>query len=726
VNTITAPYNFVPLSDVVFFPDWADASGGLHDQPFADGICGTLDVELTARGPLFVRGASAPTPGNGGLVHHFFKTPDGSYAIPGSSLRGLLRNVVQIASFGKFGPINATRYGFRDLHNPDQYIRHMATIDNRQRGAAAVVPLVGAAWLVRRDDVGDDSDDAIVADLRPCSFAKVEYDHLRRMKPGFEPGRKQSAPEKYSKWRPTPLQTHARLRGAIGQDLRTGLGQFSIVDELGAGLPTPGTLVFTGQPQESRPGPRRPGAGQAKHHDFFFFDTRADPPSIPVRRSQLRDFEFIHSDVGQQGRSRSAPNAEWGYWEPGFRAGQRVPVFYLLDDHRKALRSFGLAMMFRLAYANAIHQLADAHQSKRTAVERDLAELIFGVVPDGARDDDRRGALKGRVSIGLATATEATPTREVVAVLGAPKPTFYPNYIEQGDEPGAPARNEGGKPRYKTYMDSDARLRGWKRYRPQRADFTPPLPEKATEKVKSRFVPLAAGTTFRGRIRIHNLRPVELGALLWAMDFGGRTDLDHMLGMARSLGFGRVALRVSSHDLQRNDQRGTRLDDAALTAAREAFAAWATAQADENDVPGGWMGSAQIVELLACAKPLPEDSRDGKHLNLKDPVDGNQFILAKKSGLALPPAAPWRRPPKVAKPPPRRTVQSQLILNPGKGEWTGVATLDGVSISLTGTKIDGITDRMKTKRASGAVACEIEHVGGNRYRIVRVIPPGGA
>jgi len=722
VNVITAPYNFVPLSSAVFSPDWVRAA--LQDDPFPDGICGTLDYEVVARGPIFLRGSNAPTerPG-GGAVWDFFKTPDGQFAIPGSSIRGMLRNVVQIASFGKFGPINPTRYGFRDLHNPAQYIRHMAYIDNRQKGAAAVVPLVGAGWLVKKADIVDDDADPVVAEIRPCSFAKVEYGNLRKMNPSFDPGRKQSAPEKYRSWRPTPLKTRAVLRGAIGADRRSNLGQFSIVDGFGASLPVEGTLVFTGQPQEQRPGPRRPGGGQPKHHDFFFYSTVADPKSVPVRRSQMRDFEFIHSDVGQQGRSRATPNEEWGFWEPGYQAGESVPVFYLLDEGNPTLRSFGLAMMFRLAYANSVTDLADRQQKKRNTPEHDLAELLFGVVPDRTRSDERDGALKGRISIGLATATQASPTKEVVAVLGAPKPTFYPNYIEQGDEPGAPARLEAGKPNYRTYMDNDARLRGWKRYRPQKANLAPPLPDKVTERVKSRFVPLATGARFTGRIRIHNLRPVELGALLWALDFGGRPDHEHMLGMARSFGFGRVGLGVIRHSLVTNAARGSNLDDAALDAARAAFVDWATKQADAQDVDGGWAGSAQIVELLACARPLPEGSRDGVHLSLKHPVDGNQFTLAKKGGLALPPAAPWKRPPKVVKPPPPRTVQAVLTLNPGTGEWSGAATLDGSQVQLLGKRIEGITEQMKKKRTSGLVVCEVEFVGGKNHKIRKVTPP---
>jgi len=51
--TIKAPFNFVPLSDKVFFPDWADKIS--HDIPFEDGVSGTIELTLTAKTPIFVR-----------------------------------------------------------------------------------------------------------------------------------------------------------------------------------------------------------------------------------------------------------------------------------------------------------------------------------------------------------------------------------------------------------------------------------------------------------------------------------------------------------------------------------------------------------------------------------------------------------------------------------------------------------------------------------------------
>jgi CRISPR-associated protein (TIGR03986 family) len=757
MQKITAPYNFAPLNAAVFFPEWGEQA--TQDWPFKDGLCGTLEYEIEALGPVFVRGDEVQV--NGKPAQEFFRSADGRYAIPGSSVRGLLRNVVQIASFGKFAPVNNHRYGIRDLHNPGLYGNHMGTIDpSAGKGSAALVPLVSAGWLRIETEIDEQTRaDEVVATIVPCSFAKIEYGLLEQLSPGFRPGMKQSAPDKYRAWKRS-REVWVRLgepKGTAVRRAKGALGDFTIV----AGLDgdTKGTLVFTGQPQNWDPGQvQRRGGGKPKHHDFVFYGPRLAP--VPVTKQRFMEFEFIHSDRGQQGRTRAAPNEEWGYWRKEYAQGREVPVFFLMEPSGE-LRSFGLAMMFRLAYLHSVGEIADANQEQRNAARLDLAETLFGRVAQG--HDREEASLKGRVSVGLATLVAGQELSGVIeAVLGAPKASFYPSYVEQGAnplaEPGAQPASVGGKPRFRTFQDADARLRGWKRYRPQEAQLKPALPEGASDKVKSRFRPLGKGARFRGRIRVHNVRPVELGALLWAIDFGGDQQAEHMLGMARSLGYGRVRLRVTKVELEANDGGAVRGDDVLAECVRS-FEQWAEAQAAAARVPGGWKGSAQVALLVGCARPLPPGSSDGLHMSLKHPEDRNQFARAKQEGLALAPATPWRAPAGTAPAPTRRAgaaarapgapragaapaapsapakapppgpvelVVPELAFNPGAQEWTGAAQLEGKPIRIVGKgkALPGLTPKQTDKRQAKQVRCRLERIGGNVYRVVEILPGG--
>lgn len=107
---IKAPYNFVPLAQKVVFPEWGSQIS--IDSPFEDGISGTISVRYTAQTPVFVGNGKND---NGNIDN--YKAANGKFAIPGSSLRGMFRNVIEIASFGKFNRVSDAALSVRDLTN---------------------------------------------------------------------------------------------------------------------------------------------------------------------------------------------------------------------------------------------------------------------------------------------------------------------------------------------------------------------------------------------------------------------------------------------------------------------------------------------------------------------------------------------------------------------------------------------------------------------------------
>ncbi len=634
MNQITAPYGFVPLAEKVVLPDWVqprESQGGftappLHDVPFEDGVCGTLELEVVAETPVFTRG----TKGDG---ESFFSLPDGRWALPGTLLKGAIRSVIEAATFGRMDDrINDHRYAVRDLHNRDLYGRFMSDIvqDPRTRKREPM-PLVNAGWL-RRDPASD------VCLLEVCDFAKIEYGMLERVAHergarSFRPGEKQSSVAKYETWkgsREVDVTVHWQRPNAVND--RRMPSRYGKVSVLGGDVR--GTLVFTGQPSRYKPDPMgRRRRGTAKHHDFVFIPTSVSQ-TMRVEARVFDDFEFGHSDRGQQNRLGDSknPNEEWKHWKDRFEAGEPVPVFFLASQDGTAVTAMGLAMMFRLAYRRSIGEAVRAAQPGVAAYELDFADGLFGTVRK-LDEASRMLALKGRVDFSHAVASSAAEPLDIVrTVLGAPKASYYPNYVEQvPDTPGANApRDESGGIRYTTWQDDGARPRGWKRYRPLTNTELPEPPsgsggrELSQDRVSSSFRPLPAGTRFAGRIHVHNVRPIELGALLWALDFGGDTQARHTLGMARPLGFGRCRL-VAKPAADLRDVHGAPVD---LDACRTAFVEYMG-----TEVPG-WADTAQIRELLALARPVPPETARYQRL---DPGRGvNEFVDAKKEGLALP------------------------------------------------------------------------------------------
>lgn len=641
-----APYGFVPMTDRVFLPDWAPSVS--QDVPFQDGVCGVLELTLTARTPIFVRGAHDPTA--------FFQGPTGP-AIPGSSLRGAIRNIVEIASHGWMRRVNDHRYGVRDLDKQGPYVRHMADIMPSLQNKNIPLPKVVAGWLQKA------TGDGTVAQITPCNFAKVHYSLLieHAAKVGvhdYGPGYRQSAVRKYKRWgfntgeaaavrgEPNRLDVRANIEGLRipkQEWLNLKFGKVVSLDSV-----TPGRLVFTGQPNEWQPGEqsgKKKGGGHPKQHDFFFYDDDQSRrlPKLLVTPKQMDDFEFIHCDGAQQhslNRAR-ARNEEWEFWHSAFEANLKVPVFFLVEEGK--LRAFGLAMMFRLAYKYSVVEAVHNSQPRINRDSRaDLTELIFGHVPLARKGKaaEQEWLLKGRVSFGLLSAQgPVKPMPEVKAVLGAPKASYYPNYIEQrADRPGAPPLM--GKDSYATFMDKDVKLRGFKRYRVQPSVVASKLPDvgdknRPNENVQSRFAPLPAGTRFTGQLRVHNLRPAELGAVLWALDFGQAEGCLHTLGMARPLGYGACSIEISGGKLIPNDSgaAGQTLAER-LAAARAAFAKVMDTHCGGE---GRWSRSRAILELQELARPLAENSPHRYHMSIKEKGE-NQFVKAKQEAVALPTA----------------------------------------------------------------------------------------
>lgn len=84
-----APYNFVPLNENVI------VSNGSANFSRFEAQNGYIDVQIISQSPLFIRGANEVFVNNNNLPY-----------IPGSSLRGMIRNLVNIASFGKLNQFN--------------------------------------------------------------------------------------------------------------------------------------------------------------------------------------------------------------------------------------------------------------------------------------------------------------------------------------------------------------------------------------------------------------------------------------------------------------------------------------------------------------------------------------------------------------------------------------------------------------------------------------------
>lgn len=203
-----------------------------------------------------------------------------------------------------------------------------------------------------------------------------------------------------------------------------------------------------------------------------------------------------------------------------------LAVFYLPGKDLTDVEAIGISAMLRYPYKQSIQDLVKAQQTDLDEKRHDLAETIFGYInPD---------CMRGRVQVGHAFAeaplSDEQLPKEVIGVLGQPKPSFYPFYVKQTTNP------------YKTYDNAEG-IAGRKLYRIHRASTVTSLPSgNKNENALSHFIPIPAGQTFHLRITVHNLRKMETGALLAALTLHKTKGAWHNIGLARGFGYGKLEI----------------------------------------------------------------------------------------------------------------------------------------------------------------------------------------
>ena len=582
---ITSPYNFVPLSDKVVSPYWANLVS--HDIPFKDSESGVLDLTLKAESPIYVRNGVPKNVSDG--EKNAFNNIDNNYFIPGSSIKGLLRSVMEIMSFGRMGnKVNDHKYSVRDFQNNTIY----------PKSDLAKESLCG--WLFKKDgkyyleDCGKPGriSHKILDGL--CRNGVLISEYYKRSE--NITAQKKSAKSKY--------ETFPFLKEGYDFDLEyTSVERpvFKIVEK-GA----KGTIVFSGQASI-----RKEPEGQipsGKHLEFVFFESKDDP--FLLDESVIKNFFFAYYDqeITQQ-------KDDWKWRKPQLDKGDKIPVFFR-ENNDGSIKDMGLSLLYKITYKNSIQDAINNQQKDSAAL--DLAETIFGY-------SDDKTSLKGRVHVGHAFAKNpVTPLSQIKEVLAGPKASYYPNYIEQTNKNGILNGD------YSTFMNDKANIRGWKRYPVHEGGIKTNAPHEikgvVNANIGSTFTPLPPNTEFTFQIHYHNLRKEELGALISAITFHNTEGLFHSLGSAKPLGYGKSTITITNLDEDKKIE---------LLKLYEYYMDWALG----NTTPL-WFQLPQIKELFSMAKPGANDDQL-KYMQLTDFVNAKgrrktdpKFTLQKYSVIA--------------------------------------------------------------------------------------------
>ena len=618
---IKAPFNFVPLNEKVFIQTDMD----IHsvDLPAEDSESGYIDLELKALTPVFIRDGKAKdkTDKNDVLLFsHVEEEGLRKYFIPGTTLKGMFRSVLEIMTEGYIRMDRKMKFSQRDWEDKENYTLKNPVVQTNMKCGWLEINDYGESIL---HDHGypyrinhlqlDRFFDKVGIDL---SFEKLfsrqskQLDLNKEQRVNGKNTDPKNAAFKYAKLGvnadklenlsfSTDEDTYCLIKGKtmnppafterrIKYDPN---GDFS------------GTIVFTGQPDkwvDPRKKERKFGAG--KFYEFVFPAERIT--EYKISRDTIDGFKFIYQE-----------SEAWHY----FRKKRKIPVFFRTHkiNQEEVVKDFGLALLYKLPYEKTAFEVARKYQQlneKETII--DLADKIFG----SAYKDKAHSIypFKGRVQFGHAfTVNTAEEDEPVTKRMGSPKPSYLPIYIDQSQ-----LGKNGITTNYLSYNHENTSLSGWKRY-PLHYDANKMEPEgEFNPQLDTIFKPLKKHTTFHCRVRLHNMKPFEIGAILSAITFhNNHENLCHSVGFAKPYGFGKLKVDIRNTVLPKSTED------------------YLIEFENTMDEASGkkWIKQESIQELFTMAwnKNSEKDDLLLEYMPMSNNKDENHFYQAKKANEYL-------------------------------------------------------------------------------------------
>jgi CRISPR-associated protein (TIGR03986 family) len=597
-----APYNFVELPHKVV-PAQVECNGKLRDNDryYSDRHTGKITCTLKTASPLYIRCGLTPvdfatfgdTP-NEKLISDqrkkkakFFQHPANLHPVlPGSSLRGMLRNLVEIISFSKIERVSdQQKLFFRAVAAENDDPLSQLYKDRLKNVKAGYLVETKEGWFIRPVSQSVNG--------KTLTFVWVQEDRGQKREPGeqdikiiaqdFNPKFITFNQNGYvPQYQEVSWETTYTKNGRIfAQNISADRQQFKYKGV----IVTSGNMKHEGKTTAS---PRQNHCIVLEVNDTNFSrslntDKKIDIEAVKYYRNSLTDFQ------------KQLPfNEKMGMLHKG------RPIFYCEPEVDKPVTLFGQSPNFRIPYSpNNDGQAASAVNFIPKEVGQsdliDLADAIFGFVrgkkekkeqdtTDNSKEK-REQSRAGRifVSDGQYKADEdgiwLTDDTITPQILASPKPTTFQHYLVQPEYTQA-VKSElkhYGKPITKTV------IRGHKLYwhkgnvsqKSIKADAT----EAEIEEKRSQYTeikPIKADVSFEFKIQFENLSDVELGALLWILTLAG-DDTDKLkmisldgkekyrlsLGMGKPLGMGAVAIeyKLVLNERYKNEpkQRYTRL-----------------------------------------------------------------------------------------------------------------------------------------------------------------------
>lgn len=541
-NYCNNPYNFIQPSNTVFRRYNSTTELPKHNV-YTDGLLtGTITCTLTAETPLCISN------GLRGNMNDFVQNANGTYIIPGSSIRGLMRTNMTILGMGAIRPnqdFDDVMPSYRVIGSAKSSLKKTLQEDYNSilRVGKGQQSPVFSAYLVREQGKYF---------IYPTSMPYIRLEKWIVRKEKRREYRKaiQEAKRNNSK---TPPYKLAEIKYAKDNGRYKYLEKNPVcknfIDDTAKDIEVwyrvkdgdVSQIISREQSESEKDDMKKgilvcPGKMKGQNSLYLFPEFDSSQPRIEwdenYRIAYEMDYKLRENTLG--GTDTNDPDKKKErrqHWKLPTDDDKPWPIF-CYDN-----RVIGKNPYLRLTYRNTVGAgLPSAHQAAGESLTLDYPFAIFGFAAQETGELDKNGkpikvSYRSRVSFGDFTLQSDVHTLKAQAVMGAPKITSFPDYV-------LPERNGG----VKNYNADGFQLRGIKQYWLHKTQEF--LADEAGNAAATQFTFLTQKPQFRGEIRFQNLSRDELGLLLWCLKLDD--GCYQTLGKGKPLGYGKMSVSIDS------------------------------------------------------------------------------------------------------------------------------------------------------------------------------------
>lgn len=564
---VGAPYNFVSLPDTVYSPYKKSIS---HAEMNDELLNGEIEYTVTAETPIFIDSGMENGDKSMGAFH---RNGYGEYSIPGSTMRGLIRNNVQILGLSSVGEdiddyslmyrkVGAAGYDPAKKTYESRLGNAAVTLDNGK--SISVLKNVRAGYIMKKNSqyyiyrtkvdniqpnkLGDMNYYVVREKTVVDAFQKAKEENQKSFNYDFFVGKDimqnlinvpyKKVPEK--KFENGEMKTIMVWRGVANK------AYVPYFEEICYEVSKENQRFISriAEPTEENRYTMKKGyimsTGFMDKKQVFYIIPEIDftKETIKISEADLKyfniDYNKRESKLGDKGDKGKDEKKKEFYKLP--EEGIIKPVFYISlhqEGNKKGMEEhtyFGFTPRLRIFFDYTIaHGIKEAHRNSGDKL--DYAKALFGYTGDEKEGSAIASSYKSRLSFGDAVIEGDTKEMDkVVLTLGSPSPTSYYDYLTTSN-----VKDKFGNAIPNTYNDPDFKIRGIKQYWLHEDIVHSDAPES---KMSTVMKPLPQNTKFKGKVRFKNLTKDELGLLLWSICL--EKDSSMNVGKAKSYGYGRI------------------------------------------------------------------------------------------------------------------------------------------------------------------------------------------